>query len=101
MNTSKEVNKLFLENAEGKLVLPNFQRGFEWKVEEQKKLLSSVLTLLPIGSILLLDGKKGDFSTRQLCYNDEDFDQHDECSYLLDGQQRTSTLRAIFSNFIG
>jgi hypothetical protein len=101
MDTSKKVNKLFLENAEGKLVLPNFQRGFEWKVDEQKKLLSSVLALLPIGSILLLEGKKGEFATRQLCYNNEDFEQHDECLYLLDGQQRTSTLRAIFSNLLG
>ncbi|MED3709533.1 DUF262 domain-containing protein [Peribacillus frigoritolerans] len=101
MDTTKKINKLFLENSEGKLVLPNFQRGFEWKVEEQKKLLSSVLALLPIGSILLLEGQKNDFATRQLCYNDDEFEQNDECLYLLDGQQRTSTLRAIFSNLLG
>ncbi|WP_342025551.1 DUF262 domain-containing protein [Cytobacillus pseudoceanisediminis] len=101
MDSAKKINKLFIENSEGKLVLPNFQRGFEWKVEEQKKLLSSVLTLLPIGSILLLEGEKNDFATRQLCYSDEDFEQNDECLYLLDGQQRTSTLRAIFSNLLG
>lgn len=101
MDTTKKINKLFSENSEGKLVLPNFQRGFEWKVEEQKKLLSSVLALLPIGSILLLEGQKTDFATRQLCYNDEEFEQNEECLYLLDGQQRTSTLRAIFSNLLG
>lgn len=102
MDTSKKINKLFLENAEGKIVLPNFQRGFEWKVEEQqKKLLSSILALLPIGTILLLEGRKGDFATRQLCYNEEEFEQNEECLYLLDGQQRTSTLRAIFSNLLG
>jgi uncharacterized protein with ParB-like and HNH nuclease domain len=101
MDTTKSINKIFLENSEGKLVLPNFQRGFEWKVDEQKKLLSSVLALLPIGSILLLEGKKDDFATRQLCYNNEEFEQHQECLYLLDGQQRTSSLRAIFSNLLG
>ena len=37
------------------ILLPDFQRQFVWKEEEiQKKLVASVLTRLPIGSILLL-----------------------------------------------
>ena len=101
MDSVKKIKKVFAENSDGKIVLPNFQRGFEWKVNDQKKLLSTVLSLLPIGSILLLEGKKGDFSTRQLCYIDDKFVQLDECLYLLDGQQRMSTLRALFSDLLG
>ena len=101
MDTVKSIKDVFVENTEGKLVLPNFQRGFQWKVYDQKKLLSTVLSMLPIGSILLLEGEKGDFSTRQLCYVSGDFKQKSECYYLLDGQQRMSTLRALFSNLFG
>ena len=36
------------------ILLPDFQRQFVWKEEIQKKLVASVLTRLPIGSILLL-----------------------------------------------
>lgn len=101
MDTIKNLKEIFSENSDGKIVLPNFQRGFIWKVTEQKKLLSTVLSLLPIGSLLLLQGKKGDFATRQLCFTAGDFEQSEECLYLLDGQQRTSTLRAIFSDLLG
>ena len=41
-----------------KILLPDFQRDFVWKDEEkQKKIVASVLTKMPIGSILLLTSK--------------------------------------------
>lgn len=98
MDTVKSIKDVFTENAEGKLVLPNFQRGFQWKAEDQKKLLSTVLSMLPIGSILLLKGKTGQYATRPLCYTKNKEPQKEECYYLLDGQQRMSTLRSLFSN---
>ncbi|MCA0972258.1 DUF262 domain-containing protein [Halobacillus litoralis] len=101
MNNTKTLRELFKDNENGKLVLPNFQRGYEWKEYDQKLLLSTVLVKLPIGGLLLLEGNRGEFATRQLCYESEDFDQAENCLYLLDGQQRTSTLRAIFSNLYG
>ena len=37
------------------ILLPDFQRGFVWKDEEQqRKIVASVLAKMPIGSILLL-----------------------------------------------
>lgn len=101
MDKAKKINSLFIDNEEGRLVLPNFQRDFEWNADEQKKLLSSVLAMLPIGSLLILEGEKDDFATRQLCYLNDDFEQNDRCLYLLDGQQRMSALRSIFSNLLG
>ncbi|MFD1021103.1 DUF262 domain-containing protein [Thalassobacillus hwangdonensis] len=101
MNTTKSLRELFEDNEVGKLVLPNFQRGYEWKESDQQLLLSTVLVKLPIGGLLVLEGRKGDFATRQLCYEDEEFDQDENCLYLLDGQQRSSTLRAVLSDLYG
>jgi hypothetical protein len=70
------------ENLKGKLVLPNFQREFVWDLEKQKRLLSSFLCVLPVGSLLILEAS-------------------DECDYLLDGQQRLSSLTSFFSNLFG
>ena len=48
-----------------KILLPDFQRDFVWKDEEkQKKIVASVLTKMPIGSILLLTSKADDIVQR-------------------------------------
>lgn len=101
-NLDKDVNlsTLFKDNEDGKLVLPNFQRDFEWNVDDQKRLLSSVLAMLPIGSLLILEGEVNDFATRQLCFIGEATNQKNECLYLLDGQQRISTLKSILSDLM-
>jgi len=84
-------------NADKKLVLPNFQRDFVWPVEKQRTLLASFISGLPIGNILILGGSKDDFAARDLCLPNS-LEPHDDCQYLLDGQQRISTLRNIFSD---
>lgn len=94
INTEKELINLYEELDKKKLVLPNFQRGFVWDRNKQKQLLSSILVDLPVGSLLILEGDSADFTKRQLCYPDE-LEQSGECFYVLDGQQRLSTLRTI------
>lgn len=100
MDKDVNFNTLFKDNGDGKLVLPNFQRDFEWNVDDQKRLLSSVLAMLPIGSLLILEGEVNDFATRQLCFTGEATNQKNECLYLLDGQQRISTLKSILSDLM-
>lgn len=97
--TSKKVIEIFNENENKKLVLPNFQRGLEWKVDRQKQLVSSFMLKLPIGSLLLLEGKRKDFASKRMCFPKEIINPKPECTYLLDGQQRVSSLRNIFSDF--
>ncbi|WP_336784694.1 DUF262 domain-containing protein [Paenibacillus sp. MMO-177] len=96
-----KLRDLFEKNDDGKLVLPDFQRDFEWAREKQKSLLSSFVTQLPIGSLLILEGKKEDFAAKKLCFptalNYEG--RNNECLYLLDGQQRISSLKTIFSDY--
>ncbi len=94
-NTEKELDKIYKEIDKDKLVLPNFQRGFVWDRNKQKQLLASILVDLPVGSLLILEGSASDFSKRKLCFPDE-LNIDSDCDYVLDGQQRLSTLRTMF-----
>lgn len=80
------------------MVLPDFQRDFVWKTDKIKRLLSSFTLKLPIGSFLVLEGKKDDFKSRKICFPTREIIPKEECLYLLDGQQRLSTLKAVFSD---
>lgn len=99
--TQSNLKDFFENNQKGKLVLPNFQREFIWDSEKQRRLLSSFICQLPIGSLLILEGKKEDFASRRLCFIGDPPVLSDECSYLLDGQQRLSSLSSFFSNLFG
>ena len=96
-----KLRELFEKNDDGKLVLPDFQRDFEWAREKQRSLLSSFITQLPIGSLLILEGKKEDFAAKKLCFPTalKFEERNNECLYLLDGQQRISSLKTILSDF--
>lgn len=89
--------ELFDRADQKKLVLPNFQREFVWRPDQQKSLLSSFIVNLPIGNFLILEGKKGDFVSKEICF-DYQVEATDNCLYLLDGQQRLSSLKSIFSS---
>jgi uncharacterized protein with ParB-like and HNH nuclease domain len=96
-NTEKELNLIYQELSAKKMVLPNFQRGFVWDRSKQKNLVASVIVDLPVGSLLILEGDINDFSKRQLCFPDElEISNETSCQYVLDGQQRLSTLRTVF-----
>lgn len=95
----KELREIFRDDDEGRLVLPNFQRDFVWDEKQQKELLATFLVELPISSILLLKGNPEDFNYRKLCFKEESKNAKEECLYLLDGQQRMSTLKSIFTDF--
>jgi hypothetical protein len=92
---SKTIVSIFELYDKHKLVLPNFQREYVWKTEQQDKLLRTIFVNLPVGSLLLLNGKKDDFSSTKLCIRIPEIPAA-ECTYLLDGQQRLSTIRSIF-----
>ena len=92
-----ELEEIINKSLEKKIVLPNFQRNFVWNAERQKKYITSIFLDLAAGSFLSLDGKKDDFNARKLCM-DKPITPADECRYLLDGQQRCSTIVNTFSN---
>lgn len=94
-NIDKQINNIYDEVKDKKLVLPRFQRGFVWNRDKQTNLISSFLVNLPFGSLLYLNGNKGDFITRQLCFSNIIEDANSNVDYILDGQQRLSTLRSV------
>ncbi len=85
------------------IVLPDFQRGFVWKSEEEQcKLVASVLARMPIGSILLLKSNHKEYLSKLIgCRKEQDLsDVHGEVEFLLDGQQRITVLANVFSSII-
>lgn len=88
----QKIRPLLQRAAEEKLVLPNFQREYVWNPEAQKTLVASLLCDVPAGSVLILNGRRDDYAARQVG-KVVDANPTEECEYLLDGQQRLSTLR--------
>ena len=83
----------------GQVLLPNFQRSYVWKPEDHKSLAASILLGIPCGSLLLVTGKNTDFATRKVgLIHSESSNTEFNCDFLLDGQQRASTIRSIFSD---
>lgn len=88
----------------GKLMLPNFQREFVWERDSQKNLIASVLTKVPSPSTLVVDqAEKG---PKFLCktigrINEAKKSDRPTIAYLLDGQQRYTTLFFAFKDQFG
>lgn len=93
-----KITEIFEHIESHKLVLPDFQREFEWVVDKQRGLLASFMTGLPIGSLLLLKGTSEDFAAKDWCMANKVVSPNPECLYVLDGQQRISTLKVAFTD---
>lgn len=93
---------LFSKHDANKLLLPNFQRNFVWKPEQQEALLASLMVGIPVGAILILEGAKDSFGYRKLSVtNRSSIEPEEPVWYLLDGQQRMSTLHTILNDCLG
>ena len=64
-NQRLDFGEIVRKIAEDKMLLPDFQRGFVWKDEEQRKIVASVLAKMPIGSILLLKSKPDEYASKK------------------------------------
>ena len=94
------IEELVIRVKTGDIKLPKFQRPFVWTKKDILNLLDSINKSYPVGSILLWLTKEKLASERRI----GDFEieeRHEEypTNYLLDGQQRLSTLcGALFWN---
>ncbi len=86
------LGKLVERVAAGKVRVPRFQRAFVWNQPDLIALLDSVRRGFPIGSILVWDTEKGIQSTPRIGPLEISPSPDGSVGYLLDGQQRVSTL---------
>ena len=87
--------------------LPDYQRDFVWSAEQQKSLIASYLNAAPLGALLLFMGTRGGVNSSFIAKGLGRVKQtmpftpcNAEVKYLLDGQQRVTTLiNAFFDLF--
>ena len=93
-STKASLSDLLQEIQEGKIQLPDFQRGWIWDDDHIHSLLVSIARSFPIGAVMLLEaGGEVRFQTRPVEGLEERVprDQLPE-KLILDGQQRLTTL---------
>lgn len=100
--TTMNLQEIISDIEKNKILLPDFQRKFVWTEEErQRKIVASVLTKMPIGSILLLESDPSDYSSKVIgCKSTNIVQNEEKVQFLLDGQQRITVLANVFSNVI-
>lgn len=94
---SKKLDSLIEEIVSDRLVLPTFQREFVWERESQKRLIASFLNQLPLGSYLLSTGMNS-LNYREMGLKSDYKSTPPNTGYILDGQQRITTLFNAFYN---
>jgi hypothetical protein len=100
------LNTLISRLKEGRFVIPDFQREFEWRPWDIKDLMRSIFLDYYIGSLLLWKGKKENFNALscEILYGFEgttrqepwDCGKGDPEHIVLDGQQRLTALYYAF-----
>ena len=92
-----KIDKLISRVAESDIKIPAFQRHFVWDQEQVIELLDSIYRDYPIGSILLWNSQEKLKATRNICgFSIPDRADSYPVNYVLDGQQRLSTIYAVF-----
>lgn len=95
--SNPRIASLLADVGRGNIKIPNFQRDYVWKDEQIVSLLDSIYRGYPVGSLLLWSTKEKlaherDVGGFMLPNTDEDYPVH----YVLDGQQRLTTLYGVF-----
>jgi hypothetical protein len=102
------LNTLISRLKEGRFVIPDFQREFEWRPWDINSLMRSIFLDYYIGSLLLWKGKKENFDALscEIVYGFDNKTRQHPWNYgkgkaehiVLDGQQR---LTALYYAFVG
>ena len=98
--TPTKIDKLISRIDAGEIKIPAFQRGYVWKQNQVIELMESIFKDYPIGSILLWEAAEADKlkSERNVAgYKIPDRGENWPVNYVLDGQQRISSIYGVFS----
>ena len=97
-----ELRKIAKNIKENTLVLPNFQREYVWDDNSRQiGFLASILARIPLGNIIIFNDDKNKFACRRIGKKeviDANDITEDNVDFLLDGQQRVTTLLLMFSD---
>lgn len=95
-----ELRTLLSSVQSGDIVLPNFQREFRYERDGQRQLICSLLSDIPIGAIMVLNGASEVFDSRKIGRKPNISYQptQGKTQYLLDGQQRLTTLWSVLTD---
>lgn len=95
-NHNKKYEALFVEIDAGHIKLPRFQREFVWDKEQSAKLIDSILKGFPIGTFIFWKTKEELRSYKEIGNHKlPETPRGDYAQYILDGQQRITSLYAI------
>lgn len=95
-NHNKKYEALFVEIDTGQIKLPMFQREFVWEKEQSAKLIDSILKGFPIGTFIFWKTKEELRSYKEVGnHRLPETPKGDYVQYILDGQQRITSLYAI------
>ncbi len=95
-NHNKRYEALFVEIDTGQIKLPRFQREFVWDKEQSGKLIDSILRGFPIGTFIFWRTKEELRSYKEVGNHKlPNTPKGDYVQYILDGQQRITSLYAI------
>jgi len=95
-NLPKKYEALFLEIDNGEIKLPMFQRDFVWDKEQTAKLIDSILKGFPIGTFIFWKTRDELRSYKNIGNHKlPDTPKGDYAHYILDGQQRITSLYAV------
>jgi hypothetical protein len=90
------LNNLIGRLKEGRFVIPDFQREFEWRPWDIRELMRSIFLDYYIGSLLLWKGKKENFDALS-CERIYGYEGSGSPEYIvLDGQQRLTAMYYAF-----
>jgi hypothetical protein len=94
-NQTKKYEHLFTDIDTGKIKIPMFQRDFVWTNEQTAKLIDSIIKGFPIGSFIFWQTRDGLRHIRNIGnVTLPDVPKGDSALYVLDGQQRITSLYA-------
>lgn len=96
---AEKIDKIINRIDSGDIRIPAFQRAYVWKQSQILDLLDSVFNNYPIGSVLLWNSSERLKHTRNIAgYKIPDSEPEYPINYVLDGQQRLSSIYAVFSD---
>lgn len=96
-NADKQYNLLLAEIQDGQIQIPQFQRKFVWSVQASAKLIDSIIKGYPIGTFIFWRTNERLRSIRKIGnLNLPEPRDGEFINYVLDGQQRITSLYAAF-----